>query len=207
VIGSLRGRLAHRSAGEVLVEVAGIGYRCIVSPATSVGLGEIGGEVLVHVHHHVREDAQALYGFPTLEERVAFEALLGAHGVGPALAVAILSVHSPAGLRRALADDDLAALCLVPGVGRKTAARLLIELKARLDVPDLDPGATAMAANGNGHGAGRPSPVDEVREALAGLGYEPEEIGRAVAGLPTDHDGDVGSLLRLALRALATRST
>jgi len=207
MIGSLRGRLAHRSAGEVLVEVGGVGYRCLVSPATSVALGEIGGEVQLHVHHHVREDAQALYGFPTFEERVAFEALLGAHGVGPALAAAILSVHSPTALRRALTDDDVAALCLVPGVGRKTAARLLIELKARLDVPDLDPVATAVAANGNGHGTGRPSPVAEVREALAGLGYEPEEIGRAVAELPADHDGDASALLRLALRALAARST
>ena len=203
MIGSLRGRLVLRSAEEVLVDVAGVGYRCTVAPSTVVALGDIGDEVFVHVHHHVREDAQTLYGFATLEERVAFEALLGAHGVGPALALAILSVHSPDALRRALADDDVAALCLVPGVGRKTAARLLVELKSRLDVPDLDPVATAVAANGNGRS--RSSPVGEVREALAGLGYGPEEVGAAVAVLPTDHDGDVGSLLRLALRSLADR--
>ena len=203
MIGSLRGRLLQRSAGEVLVEVAGVGYRCTVSPSTVVALGDIGDEVFVHVHHHVREDAQTLYGFATHEERVAFEALLGAHGVGPALALAILSVHSPQALRLALADDDVAALCLVPGVGRKTAARLLVELKSRLDVPDLDPVATAVAANGNGHA--RATPVVEVREALAGLGYGAEEIGVAVAVLPAEHDGDTSSLLRLALRALAGR--
>ena len=204
MIGSLRGRLLLRSADEVLVEVAGVGYRCTVAPSTAVALGDIGGEVFVHVHHHVREDAQTLYGFASLEERIAFEALLGAHGVGPALALAILSVHTPQALRLALADDDVAALCLVPGVGRKTAARLLVELKSRLDVPDLDPVATAVAANGNGNG--HATPVREVRDALAGLGYGPEEIGAAVAVLPADHDGDTAALLRIALRTLAARS-
>ena len=204
MIGSLRGRLLARTADELLVEVAGVGYRCTVAPATVVAVGAVGDEVFVHVHHHVREDADTLYGFATLEERLAFEALLGAHGVGPALALAILSVHTPDGLRRALADDDVAALCLVPGVGRKTAARLLVELKSRLDVPDLDPVATALAANGDGHQ--RPSAVREVREALTGLGYGPDEVGAAVAVLPAEHDGDVGALLRLALRSLAERS-
>jgi holliday junction DNA helicase RuvA len=204
MIGSLRGRLLARTADELLVEVGGIGYRCTVAPATAVAVGGVGDEVFVHVHHHVREDADTLYGFASLEERVAFEALLGAHGVGPALALGILSVHSPDGLRRALADDDVAALCLVPGVGRKTAARLLVELKSRLDVPDLDPVASALAANGDGHQ--RPSAVREVREALSGLGYGPDEVGAAVAVLPADHDGDVSALLRLALRSLAERS-
>ena len=204
MIGSLRGCLLVRTADELLVEVGGIGYRCTVAPATAVAVGAIGDEVFVHVHHHVREDADTLYGFATLEERVAFEALIGAHGVGPALALAILSVHSPDGLRRALADDDVAALCLVPGVGRKTAARLLVELKSRLDVPDLDPVASALAANGDA--SLRPSAVREVREALSGLGYGPDEVGAAVAVLPADHDGDVSALLRLALRSLAERS-
>ncbi len=200
MIGSLRGRLLHRTAAEVLVEVGGIGYRCLVSPATAVTVGAVGDEVLVHVHHHVREDAQTLYGFASHEERVAFEALLGAHGVGPALALAILAVHSPDELRRALVDDDVAALCLVPGVGRKTAARLLVELKSRLDVPDPDPVATAVAANGtNGRGGARA----EVREALSGLGYAPDEVHGALAGLPDDVD-DPSALLKLALRAMAT---
>jgi Holliday junction DNA helicase RuvA len=114
-------------------------------------------------------------------------------------------VHSPDALRRALADDDVAALCLVPGVGRKTAARLLVELKSRLDVPDLDPVATAVVANGRGGTA--PNPVAEVREALVGLGYAPEEIGHALAALPDDHELDAGGLLRLALRSLAVRAS
>jgi Holliday junction DNA helicase RuvA len=203
VIGSLRGRLLHRSAGEVIVEVGGVGYRCTVAPSTAVAVGDVGTEVFVHVHHHVREDAQTLFGFATLDERRCFEALIGAHGVGPALALAILSVHSPTALQRVLADDDVAALCLVPGVGKKTALRLLVELKSRLDLADLDVDAmAALNGNGNGHGAA-PSPRVEVRDALAGLGYGPEEVREALAGLPDDAPDDAGALLRLALRSLA----
>jgi Holliday junction DNA helicase RuvA len=204
MIGSLRGRLLHRGVGEVLIEVCGVGYRCTVSPATVLALGGVGDEVFVHVHHHVREDAQTLYAFASLEERVAFEAVLGAHGVGPALALAILSVHTPDALRRALADDDVAALCLVPGVGRKTAARLLVELKSRLDVPELDPAAGAVAANGNGHAMKDPTPRAEVRDALSGLGYGPDEVRDALAALPDDQT-DPSVLLRTALRTLARR--
>ena len=150
MIGSLRGTIVHRSArGEVLLEVGGVGYRVTVPPATMAHLGELGATALVHTHLAVREDSLTLFGFATRDERDCFEALIGAHGVGPALALAILSVHGPALLRQALADGDLDALCLVPGVGRKTAARLMIELKSRLDLPDDDLEA-AVAANGHG---------------------------------------------------------
>lgn len=202
MIGSLRGTLLHRGAAELLVEVTGVGYRCVVAPATAVTVGEVGAEVFVHVHHHVREDTETLYAFASLEERVCFEALLGAHGVGPALALAILSVHDPAALRRVLADDDVAALCLVPGVGRKTAARLLIELKTRLDVPELDGIPAPVDGNGSSGTAGPPART-EVREALAGLGYGPDEVREALAALPDDAPDDASVLLRLALRSLA----
>ena len=120
MIGSLRGTLLDRSLdGEVLVEVAGVGYRVTVAPDGLARVGEIGDEVFLWVHHHVREDAQTLYGFATREERVCFEALLGAHGVGPALALAILSVHGPGALREVIANQDVAALCLVPGRGQE----------------------------------------------------------------------------------------
>lgn len=199
MIGSLRGTLLDRSlTGEILIEVNGVGYRVQAGPATSARLGDVGGEVFAWVHHHVREDADTLYGFASKDERDAFEALLGAHGVGPALAMAILSVHPPVNLARVLADDDVAALCLVPGVGKKTAQRLLIELKAKLDIPlgDGVPGAgteapapgTAMAVRA------------DVRDALAELGYLPEEIAEATRELP---EGDAGSLLKEALRRLA----
>ena len=132
-----------------------------------------------------------LYGFPTRDERDTFEVLIGATGVGPKLALAMLSVHSPGSLRRALVDDDLASLTLVPGVGKRTAQRLLVELKSRLDVPDFDltDGVAAPTARG------------EVREALTGLGYSPDEV-RDVVGQLAD-DGTVEDLLREALKLLA----
>ncbi|MGH9113401.1 MAG: Holliday junction branch migration protein RuvA [Acidimicrobiales bacterium] len=201
MIGSLRGRLLHRGAGEVHVEVGGVGYRIVVSPTTAVALGDLGDEVFVWVHHHVREDAQTLYGFGTRDERLTFEALLGAHGVGPSLALGILSVHTPVALARILTDDDVAALCLVPGVGKKTAARLLIELKARLDIPIGDVVPAVVAGNGHGHGTGARSARADVRDALAGLGYSSDEIRAATAELPDD--GDASTLLREALQRLA----
>jgi holliday junction DNA helicase RuvA len=199
MIGSLRGRLIDRTlSGEVLVEVAGVGYRVVVSPSTAVAIGEVGDDVFLHIHHHIREDAQTLYGFGERDERIAFEALLGAHGVGPALALAILSVHPPAALARVLADDDLAALCLVPGVGKKTAARLLVELKSRLDVPDLDSTSTSGSSAGANGGSSR----SDVHDALAGLGYSHEEIREAIRDLPGD--GDASEQLREALRRLGS---
>jgi Holliday junction DNA helicase RuvA len=198
MIGSLRGTLLDRSTGgEVVVEVAGVGYRATVAPTTLAALGQPGDTVLLHTHLHVREDALALFGFSTRDERDCFEALIGAHGVGPALALAILSVHGPTGLRRALDDGDLDALTLVPGVGRKTAARLLIELKSRLDLPDLEPAARAAVNGDNGHASARA----DVRDALAGLGYQPEEVGAVLRQLPVE--GEVEDLLRAALRMLA----
>ena len=195
MIGSLRGVLLDRNpGGEVLVEVAGVGYRVAVTPATSAALGELGAPVFLHTHQHVREDVVGLYGFATRDERECFEALLGAHGVGPALALAILAAHTPASLRRALLDGDADALTLVPGVGKKTAARLLLDLKARLEVPDL-------ADDGAGRVGGDDSARAQARQALAGLGYSPEEARDALAGLPAD--APVEEQLRQALRRLA----
>jgi holliday junction DNA helicase RuvA len=204
VIGSLRGRLLDRGADEVLVEVAGVGYRVTTAPTTVLALGEVGDEVFVWVHHHVREDAETLFGFASREERTCFEALLGAHGVGPALALAILSVHAPTELTRILLEDDVAALCLVPGVGKKTAARLLVELKSRLDVPDSALATStvrSVVGGGGGPPVGPGSVRSDVRTALAGLGYSPDEIRSATANLPDD--GDAAALLRQALSTLA----
>lgn len=190
MIGRLRGTLVHRSVkGEVMLDVGGVGYRISVSPATILDLGPVGNEVVVHTHMHVREDALTLYGFATADARDCFESLLGAHGVGPGLALAILSTHGPDELRRVVMEGDLDSLTLVPGVGRKTAARLLLELKSRLDVPegDLVPAAAGSARA-------------EVREALAALGYQPEEVRRAMGDLPAE--GDVRALVRTALQTL-----
>jgi len=196
MIGSLRGVLLDRSpTGELLVEVAGVGYRVTVAPRALASL-QLDAPVFLHIHHHLREDAQTLYGFLTREERACFEALISAHGIGPALAMAILSVHAPLALRDAVARDDLDALCLVPGVGKKTAARLIIELKNKLDLPDATI-ATVPGAAANG------SIVADVRDALAGLGYSAEEIREALRSIPAG--GDSSRLLREALSVLGAR--
>lgn len=193
MIGSLRGTLVDRPAtGEVIVDVHGVGYRASVPASVLAGLGPPGTEVFLHVHTHVREDAIILYGFAHADERRCFEALLGAHGVGPSLALAILSSLSPAALSTAVLEDDVDTLCLVPGVGKKTAARLLLELKARLDLPSLDGGRTAPVPAGPAR--------TEARAALAELGYAPDEITRALEG--ADAGAPVEELVRTALREL-----
>lgn len=205
MIGSLRGKLLDRaSSGEVLIEVAGgVGYRVVMGATAAVRVGEPHAEVFVWVHHHIREDTQTLYGFIDREERRCFEALLGAHGVGPSLALAILSVHDPVALRQVLASDDIAALCLVPGVGKKTAARLLVELKSRLDAGDLDAASVLAAAGDATAPLGEPSLLADVRAALVGLGYESDEITAAMKAVDPTPDDDVQSVLRRALRQLA----
>jgi Holliday junction DNA helicase RuvA len=207
VIGSLRGVLLDRGgrpdqSGEILVEVGGVGYRVVVPGGSLARVGELGSPVFVHVHTHVREDALVLYGFATRDERTCFEALIGAHGVGPVVALNLLSVHSPAALRRAVASDDVDALKLVPGIGARTAARLLIELKTRLDLdldqPDLVAVGQPAGAGAAGSAAG---PRRDVRAALAGLGYGHDEVREALAALPDD--GTSEELLALALRHLS----
>jgi Holliday junction DNA helicase RuvA len=192
VIGALRGLVVERSStGEVLLDVQGVCYRVQVTPATIATLVDTSVPVVLHTHLHVREDALTLFGFGSRDERSCFEALIGAHGVGPSMAMAILGVHRPDALRQAVASDDADALCLVPGIGKKTAVKLLLELKSRLDLPLADP--VPMTAAG--------TPRAEVRDALAALGYGPDEIREATRELPTD--GDVQLLLRHALGRMA----
>ena len=191
MIGSLRGTVLERTtSGEVLVEVGGVGYRALV-PLGALASLQPAAPAFLFTHLHVREDAMTLYAFTTRDERDTFESLIAATGVGPKLALAMLSVHSPSTLRRAVLDDDKSALTLVPGVGPRTAQRLLIELKARLAVPEVDvTGSESM-----------PSARAEVRVALAGLGYSPDEVRDALGALADD--GTVEELLREALKTLA----
>jgi Holliday junction DNA helicase RuvA len=207
VIGLLRGPVVLRTGeSEVIVDVAGVGYRVTVTPATAAALVAAGtsGEAQLYVHTHVREDAIVLYGFSHDDERRCFEVLLASHGVGPALALAIMAMLSPAALSTAVLEDDVETLCTVPGVGRKTAARLLIELKSRLDLPDLsfEPVGAARSGVEGGVLATRTARA-EARAALGELGYAPDEIRGALDGLRDDVG--VEEMLRLALRELASR--
>ncbi|MFM7271556.1 MAG: Holliday junction branch migration protein RuvA [Actinomycetes bacterium] len=195
MIGSVRGTVLERTpAGEVLVEVGGVGYRVLV-PSGTLALAEPGSATFLVTHLHVREDAMVLYGFATRDERDTFETLLATSGVGPKLALAMLSAHSPNTLRRAVADGDLDALCLVPGVGKRTAQRLLVDLRARLEVPESEVDlAGAEGTNGRA----------EARAALAELGYATEEIRAALAEVPAD--APVEEQVRAGLRRLAVRA-
>ena len=194
MIGSLRGAVLERlDDGRVLVEVGGIGYLVTVTPRTFAEL-EPTSPVFLYVHHHIREDTQMLFGFLRRDERAAFDVLIATHGIGPALAVAILGTHSPSALVDIVAGNDLGALTLVPGVGKKTAERLLVELRNRLNLPMLDP---LSVSSGSG------TAVGNVREALTGLGYAAEEIREAMRDLPESASAE--DLLRDALRLLGAR--
>jgi Holliday junction DNA helicase RuvA len=194
MIGSLRGQVLERDiAGSVLIEVGGVGYVVNVSARALAEL-EPSTPAFLYVHHHIREDSQQLFGFLTRDERSTFQTLIATHGVGPALAMAIIATHPPGALVDIVADGDIASLTLVPGVGKKTAERLLVELKSRLHVPVLE---------GAGGPGGSSSTMADVREALANLGYGEAEIREALRELsPGD---DAASLLRDALKSLGAR--
>jgi holliday junction DNA helicase RuvA len=220
VIGSLRGTVLDRALRgdhqvEFLVEVAGVGYRAIVPAGCADRAGELGRTTFLHVHTHVREDAIVLYGFPSREERDCFEVLLGAHGVGPSVGVALLSVLSPAALRRAVLSGDADALTLVPGIGKKTAARLVMELAPRFEAlaevavnatpgnganPGLDKGGPGAPHEASA--ADRTALRDELRAALGSLGYGTDEVRQVLARLPLE--GTTEEMLRYALRELAS---
>ena len=186
MIDLLKGTLESRRGDAVLVDVGGVGYRVAMTPRSIGDLPGIGEPVAIHTHLYVREDQMALYGFDTAEERDLFRVLLGASGVGPKLALAILATLPPGPLQHAVLAEDAGALTEVPGVGKKTAQRLILDLRSRLELPDTELAPTTAIA--------------EVREALEGLGYQVPEIREALAGL--DGGGTVEELLKAALRRL-----
>lgn len=197
MIGSLRGEVIERSVGgTALVEVGGVGYLVHVSPKTLAEL-EPTSSTFLFVHHHIREDAQTLFGFLTRDERSCFQALIATHGIGPAMAMAILSTHSPRALVDIVVSGDVASLTLVPGVGKKTAERLLVELKGKF----------ALAASSDSYGGDTSSIVTDVREALIGLGYDDREIRDALSDIDeSDRTTDDASvLLKAVLGRLGTR--
>lgn len=195
MIGSLRASVIERNGdGTVLVETAGVGYIVHVTPRTLAEL-EPTSAVFMHVHHHIREDAQTLFGFLDKDERVTFQTLIATHGIGPSMAMAILATHTPRALVDIVATNDHGALTLVPGVGKKTAERLLVELRDKLQLPVLDSLSDKSTAMG--------SAITDVRDALAGLGYSTEEIRDVLRELPADLSAE--GLLRQALNLLGVR--
>jgi Holliday junction DNA helicase RuvA len=187
LIGSLAGKLVAKQPPQVLLEVAGVGYEIDVPMSTFYNLPATGETVTLHTHLVVREDAHVLYGFATLEERMVFRKLIRISGVGARTALSVLSGLSVADLAQAVAMQDTARLTKVPGIGKKTAERLLLELKGKL-VDTLPAGS-------------RPEGGNDVLNALLGLGYSEKEALAAVKNLPAGLAVTEG--IRAALKALA----
>jgi Holliday junction DNA helicase RuvA len=196
MIGQLRGRLAEKRPNQVLVDVGGVGYLVQVPLSTYAALGELHAEVTLLIHTHVREDALALYGFVSAREKHFFEMLLSASGVGPTLALKILSGMSVEELVPAIRGSDLARLTKIPGVGRKTAERMVVELKDKLE---------AVAVEAEKPAPSSPAGIEaDVVSALVNLGYD----GRAAEAAVAEAKREAGAanfekLLRGALQSLS----
>lgn len=197
MIAFIKGRLLEKHPNRLIVDVGGVGYDVQVPLSTFYTLGEAGTEVALRVHTHVREDALALFGFATTLELALFERLIAISGIGPRLALAVLSGIEPADLVRAVREQDLGRLTTIPGVGRKTAERISLELKHRLPPGLVAAGAGAPVAAAAGDLRG------DVLSALTNLGYPRVTAERAVDAALTSR-GDVGfeEGLRAALRTL-----
>jgi holliday junction DNA helicase RuvA len=195
MIGLLRGKLVDKRPNQVLVEVSGVGYQVQISLATFAGIGALHGETTLLIHTHVREDQLALYGFATAREKQCFELLLSASGVGPSLALKILSGMSLEQLIPAIRNGDIARLVLIPGVGKKTAERIVVELRDKLAVVDV-PEA--------GKPATRPQLEADVASALVNLGYDARPVEKAIEKSRSTSGADFETLLRASLQILGS---
>ena len=191
VISSIRGTLEGVGLDWADVAVGGVTFRVSVPSSAAEQLGPIDGEVRLHTSLQVREDSLALFGFPTAEARSAFEALIGVNGVGPRVALSVLSRFTPESLAGAVSSGDIGAFAGVPGVGKKTASRIVLELRGKLDANWALPSAVSAGS--------------EVIEALTSLGYTVPEAMEAVSSLPPGDSESLEDRLRLALQRLASR--
>jgi Holliday junction DNA helicase RuvA len=198
VIAHLRGRILRKGTQEAVIDVQGVGYRVAIPLSTFYRLGDAGSEAVLLVHTHVREDTLALYGFLTEEEQTLFERLLSVSGVGPKVALGILSGIEAPELVEALRGSDVARLTRIPGVGKKTAERLVVELKDKMPPS----GATAAAPRPSAQNPGR----DDLVSALVHLGYSRPEAERGVdRALKDGKDARFEDLLRRSLQILSGR--
>ncbi|MEX2554320.1 MAG: Holliday junction branch migration protein RuvA [Actinomycetota bacterium] len=205
MIGSVAGTLIETYPDGALVDVNGVGYRLLAPASVLARLPGAGEKVRLHTHLHVREDALTLFGFTTAEERDVFEVLIGVNGIGPKGGLAVLSVYTPDALRRAILGEDLDALTLIPGVGKKTASRMILELKEKLGAGDADLAPVA------GSPAVREA-LGEVRAALLQLGYTTTEAREAIERVAAEKatangNGAAGveAILKAALKELDAR--
>jgi Holliday junction DNA helicase RuvA len=199
VIAYLRGRILDKQPNRIVVDVNGVGYDVFVPLSTFYGLSDVGGEVALRVHTHVREDALSLYGFATRLEQDLFERLIGVSGIGPKVGLAVLSGIEPLDLIQAIERGDLARLTAIPGVGKKTSERIVLELKDRLPRVEVAVAGDAVSV------VGAPGLLrDDLLSALINLGYHRPLAEKAVdAAIKRTPDGDFERTLKQALRELA----
>ena len=201
MIAHLRGSILEKHPNRIVIDVNGVGYDVFVPLSTFYGLGEPGAAIALRIHTHVREDAFLLYGFATLLEQELFERLIGVSGIGAKVALAVLSGIEPQELIRAIEHSDLARLTAIPGVGKKTSERIVLELKDRL------PRAAATAAADPAAAPAAPALRDDVVSALVNLGYHrplaEKAAEAAIKTIGSSADAGFERLLRQALREVA----
>jgi holliday junction DNA helicase RuvA len=196
VIARLKGTLVEKSPSRLILDVGGVGYDVLVPLSTFYGLGDPGSSVVLRVHTHVREDVIALYGFASTLEQDLFERLISISGIGPKLALAVLSGIDPSELVRAIRAQDVARLTRIPGVGKKTAERIGLELKDRLPLVPVAADSTAGTPSGD-------ALRDDLLSALANLGYQRASVEKAVtAVLKKSPDASFEQALRDVLRGM-----
>ncbi|MEA2460258.1 MAG: holliday junction helicase RuvA [Actinomycetota bacterium] len=191
MIGFLRGQVAARTTDACFLDVQGVGYKLSCSLSTLAALPGDGDSCTLWTHVHVREDALALFGFASEDEQRMFEGLLSVAGVGPKVALQVCSSFSPESFRRALVTGDVAAISSVPGIGKKTAQRILLDLKEKLELPDLEIVGS------------RPDAISKARSALENLGYSPGEVRVALAESSPPADAPLEEVIKSALKVLA----
>ena len=193
MIGQITGIIVNKLAPDVLVDVQGVGYEVLVSLGTFFDLPEIGAGVTLHTHFVVRDDAQLLFGFSSLQERILFRTLIKVNGVGPKMALGILSGMTAGEFAHAIRNDDVATLVRLPGVGKKTAERLIVEMKDRMPKAESLPLGSLSPLQGH---------LSDAESALVQLGFKPQDASRALAAVDAA-DKSVEDLIRDALKQLS----
>ena len=197
MIALLTGQIAHKSPDHIILDVNGVGYRVLIPFSTYYELPEEGGSASLHIHTSVREDAIQLYGFRTRLEKSFFQLLISVSGIGPKMGRDILSNIQPAALAQAVSQGDIHKLSAIPGIGKKTAERLILELKekvCRLDLNSVPPAERREIPTGD--------VMDDVASALLNLGYKEPQVRKALAGLDASQGGSVEDMLKQALKVL-----
>lgn len=196
MIGSLRGRLAFKQAPQIVIECGGVGYEVETPMSTFLDLPEVGADLFLFTHLLVREDAQILYGFATNDDRLLFRTLLKVNRVGAKMALGVLSAMTANDFRRCVEYEDTTTLSKIPGVGRKTAERLIVEMRDRID------SALPATAAGSAPSGGGASARSEAFDALRSLGYKPNEVNKLIGKLDTDNQS-AEDIIRQALKQVA----